>query len=311
MNSKVELSVVIPVYNGEDFIGLTIQSVLTNSSGFNAECIVIDDGSTDRTSEIIDSYFGHIRTHRQSNSGEGAAVNKGLEMARGKYTVVVSADDPVLTPELFNGVTTFFGSRADVVAWYPDWHIIDFQGRILKTVRLPDYSFNDLFSKNKVLPGPGTWFRTDSALAIGGRQTKWKFVGDYDFWLRLSRLGQFVHRSAVLAQWRRHSLSTSINQRGLAMSKERISVIEEFILNNNVTLDSRSITLARANSRYLAAKLGFFSRDVNSRKLFFESIKLDKRVLRSAKVHEILFMAFFPASKVFIDLLLKLRKFNA
>ena len=310
MNSLVELSVVIPVYNGEDFIESTIQSVLSNSNGFFVECLVIDDGSTDGTSDILGIFKGQIRTFRQHNSGEGAAVNKGLELARGKYVVVVSADDPVLTPKLFEGVAFFFESNPGVVAWYPDWNIIDFQGQVLKTITLPPYDFGDLFSKNKVLPGPGTWFRTAAAIAIGGRKTHWKYVGDYDFWLRLSRQGSLVHRSEVLAQWRRHSRSTSIAERGLAMSQERILVIEEFINENDGNLSAGSVSLARANARYIAAKLGFFSRSVNSRKLFLESVKLDIRVLASGKPHEILFMLTFPLSKYLIDLLLKVRKSN-
>ncbi len=308
MNSKVELSVVIPVYNGEDFIASTIDSVITHSVGFNVECIVIDDGSTDATQNIINSYFELIRTHRQVNLGESSAVNKGIELAVGQYIVVVSADDPVLSRGLFDGVQTFFSEHPDVVAWYPDWNIIDFQGQILKTIKLNEFDFEDLFSKNKVLPGPGTWFRADAAKAIGGRRCKWRFVGDYDFWLRLSRVGRIVHRPGVFAQWRKHSLSTSIAERGSAMAQERISVIDEFIQQNHVTLKPRSISLAKANSRYLAAKLGFFSRSVNSRKLFFEALKLDLRVLVSAKVHEVLFMIFFPLSKVVIDFLWKLKR---
>ena len=308
MNPLVELSVVIPVYNGEDFIESTIQSVLSNSNGFSVECIVIDDGSTDGTSDIINTFKGQIRVFRQNNSGEGAAVNKGIELARGKYIVIISADDPVFTPKLFEGVASFFESESRAVAWYPDWHIIDFQGRITKTIELPPYDFGDLFSKNKVLPGPGTWFRASAATAIGGRKTHWRYVGDYDFWLRLSRQGSLVHRSEVLAQWRMHSRSTSIAKRGLRMSQERISVIEEFIKDNGGNLTPESISLARAHARYLSAKLGFFSRSVNSRKLFLESVKIDFRVLASAKPHEILFMLIFPISKYFIDFLLKVRK---
>lgn len=311
MDSKVELSVVIPVYNGERFIGTTIQSVLTHSTGFNVECIVIDDGSTDSTPQIIESHLGEIRTYRQVNLGEGAAVNKGIELATSKYILVVSADDPVLTPNLFEGVASFFDGNPKVVAWYPDWNMIDLNGQIVKCVKLPDFDFEDLFSKNKVLPGPGTWFRAEAALAIGGRRTKWKYVGDYDFWLRISRLGSIVHRPELLAQWRKHALSTSIAERGLLMAQERISVIEEFIEDNKGELSPQSISLAKAHSRYLAARIGFFSRSVNARTLFFESIKLDFKVLPSIQIHEILFMISFPFSKILIDLLLKFGRKNA
>lgn len=307
----MELSVVIPVYNGEDFIRQTIESVLINSLDFQVECIVIDDGSTDQTPNILESYGNRIITIRQENAGEGAAVNKGLDVAKGSYAVVISADDPVLSSKLFEGVTTFFESHLNAVAWYPDWNIIDDHEQVLSTVLLPKYDFNDLFSRNKVLPGPGTWFRTQTALAINGRRIKWKYVGDYDFWLRLSMQGSLVHREGVLAQWRRHPRSTSISKRGFDMSQERIFVIEEFIEEFKSALHPRSISLARANANYLAAKLGFFSKDVNSRKLIMRALNQDLRVLLSAKPHELFFMFTFPASKILLDYLKKFHKKSA
>lgn len=307
MNSQVELSVVIPVYNGEDFIGSTIESVLSNSSGFNVECVVIDDGSCDRTPEILETFNGRIRVHRQSNAGESAAVNKGLQLALGHYIVVVSADDPVLTSKLFEGVARFFEANPHVVAWYPDWNVIDENGFVLHQNLLPEYKFKDLFARNKVLPGPGTWFRAEAALAIGGRRTKWKYVGDYDFWLRLSQHGLLMHRSGVLAQWRRHAGSTSISERGPQMASERIQVIEDFILEFEERLNPKMKSLARAHASYLAAKLGYFSPKVDSRKLICSSLKHNFKILFYAKPHEIIFMLTFPVSKKALDMLSRKR----
>jgi glycosyltransferase involved in cell wall biosynthesis len=87
VNSQVELSVVVPVYNGEEFIGSTIKSILSNSKGFNVECIVIDDGSTDRTPEILAAFSGKVRMYRQDNAGESAAVNKGFQLVLGGRNV--------------------------------------------------------------------------------------------------------------------------------------------------------------------------------------------------------------------------------
>ena len=297
----VDLSILIPVYNGEDFIGSTIDSVLKYSEGFNVECIVIDDGSSDSTPKLIQEYEQKIRTFRQSNMGESAAVNKGLELARGKYAVVVSADDPIMTSELFNGVVEFFEHNPNVVAWYPDWNVIDDSGVTLKAIRLPEYDFEDLFSRNIVLAGPGTWFRVKTALEIGGRRIRWKYVGDYDFWLRLSQHGELVHRPELLAQWRKHLRSTSISERGPAMAWERVRVVEDFISEYKNTLDRKSTSLALAHANYLAARLGFFSREVKSRKLFFNALKLDARVVKSVKPYEAIFMLAFPISKYLTD----------
>ena len=308
MNSKVDLTVIIPVYNGGDYLQLTLESVVNNMTGFLVECVVINDGSTDGSAKIIEAFSDRIRVVNQANSGESAAVNKGLELARGKYALVVSADDPILTAEIFDGVVNFFENNPDVMAWYPDWRTIDKYGLAIRTNQLDDYSFTQLFAKNKVLAGPGTWFRVDQALQIGGRQTKWKYVGDFDFWLRLSINGRLEHRPGVLAQWRQHPKSTSISERGNDMARERIEVIREFIEQNYSQLDPKEISLAKAHSYFLAARLGFFSRDVDARNLFFDAMKTDFRVARSIRLREMIFLSFFPLSKYVWDLLCRLRK---
>jgi glycosyltransferase involved in cell wall biosynthesis len=272
-------------------------------AGFHVECIVINDGSTDGSAKIIQAFSDRIRVVDQPNSGESAAVNKGLELARGKYALVVSADDPILTAEIFDGVENFFENNLDVTAWYPDWRTIDENGHTIRISQLDSYSFTELFAKNRVLAGPGTWFRVDQARRIGGRQTKWKYVGDFDFWLRLSMKGRFEHRPGVLAQWRQHPKSTSISERGKDMARERIEVIDEFVITNYSQLSPKEITLAKAHSYFLAARLGFFSREVDARNLFFNAIKTDFRVAFSIRPIEMIFLCFFPLSKYLWDFL--------
>jgi glycosyltransferase involved in cell wall biosynthesis len=301
MDQQIQLSVVIPVYNGGGYIRETIDSVLINSEGFPVECIVIDDGSTDITPEIIDSYKDKVRKFRQVNAGESAAVNRGLAEALGEYIVIVSADDPILTPKLFCGVVDFFENHTSAVAWYPDWRVINDLGEVTKQITLKDFEFYDLFCKNQVLPGPGTWFRASAARAIGGRRSKWKYVGDYDFWLRLSMFGDLVHRRAVLAQWRSHSGSTSISHRGPEMAAERIGVIEEFIEEFRGRLLQEHSKVALASAHYFAARLGFFSPEVDSRRLFIRAVSHSTRIITIKRIHEIFFMVTFPASKWIVD----------
>ena len=305
MNAKVDLTVIIPVYNGGEYLQLTLDSVVENMAGLNVECVVVNDGSTDDSAKKIEAFSERIRIVNQPNSGESAAVNKGLDLARGKYALVVSADDPILSAEIFDGVVKFFENNPDIVAWYPDWRIIDENGLAIRINQLDDYSFTQLFAKNKVLAGPGTWFRVDQARHIGGRQTKWKYVGDFDFWLRLSINGRLEHRPGVLAQWRQHPQSTSISERGKDMARERIEVIADFIHQNHSKLDPKEITLAKAHSYFLAARLGFFSREVDARNLLFKAIRTDFRVVLSIRPLEMIFLSFFPFSKKIWDLLSK------
>lgn len=87
------LSVIIPSYNHEKYIGQAIESVLQQSY-WNLELIVIDDGSTDRSREVIESYQDKRMSFIwQENSGAHAAINRGLAMAKGDYLAILNSDD--------------------------------------------------------------------------------------------------------------------------------------------------------------------------------------------------------------------------
>ena len=297
-----ELTVITPVYNGENFIKETVDSVLALTKSFDIEYIVIDDGSIDKTHEILSSYKSSIRLISQENAGESDAVNTGIHEARSEFLLVVSADDPLFNPEIFLGFRDYFARNENLVALYPDWRMIDESGMVLKNVQVPDFSLDLLIGENQVLPGPGTIFRKSAAISIGGRRKKWRYVGDFDFWLRLSLHGDIEHRKGVLAQWRHHSGSTSIARRGPEMARERIEVISEFLDGAGKKISKKMASKSAANSYYAAARLCFFSPAVNGRKFFFKSVGIRKGWPETAKIHEALFMILFPASKKLFDL---------
>lgn len=90
--NQTEVSVVIPCYNGSEFIRETLDSVLAQSHPA-AEVLVIDDGSTDDSAEIAAAYGSPVRVIRQENQGESTARNRGIEEARGAWVAFLDADD--------------------------------------------------------------------------------------------------------------------------------------------------------------------------------------------------------------------------
>lgn len=88
------VSVIIPAYNEERFIGKLLETILAlpwSSTGFGAEIIVVNDGSTDRTAEVVSS-FRSVCCLSQPNRGKGAAVQTGFQHSHGDYILVQDAD---------------------------------------------------------------------------------------------------------------------------------------------------------------------------------------------------------------------------
>lgn len=288
------ISIITPVYNGEKYIAETIDSVLNASINIPFEYLVLNDGSQDSTLAILESYGDKIQTISHENMGESATVNFGLENARGKFILVISADDPLLTGELVNRAVQILESEPLIVALYPDWRIIDEFGTTLKVNILPDYSDEIMIGRCRCLPGPGVIFRKDAAIKIGGRRARWKYVGDYDFWLRLSRVGRIQRLPGVLAQWRDNEDSTSISQRGHAMALDRIQVMEDFISEHNIPFKlSRK---AIANTYCVAARLAFFDSTVEGRTLLFKAFKHRHGWPEEARIHIVLYLLLTPIS---------------
>jgi glycosyltransferase involved in cell wall biosynthesis len=109
MSGKVSL--IIPAYNADKYLADAIESVLAQSYG-EVECIVVDDGSTDRTAEIANGFGQQIRYAHQSNAGRSAARNTGLAMATGEFISFLDADD-ILAREKLTEQVAFLEARGD------------------------------------------------------------------------------------------------------------------------------------------------------------------------------------------------------
>jgi glycosyltransferase involved in cell wall biosynthesis len=263
----------------------------------------VNDGSTDQTSQILSEYAGRVLVIDTENQGEANAVNVGLRAARGKYGLIVSADDPLISSELFKEALSIFESNQSIVVVYPDWNMIDEHSNVITQVRTIEYSRRALIEQFVCIPGPGAIFRTSVANEIGGRNVILRFGSDYDFWMRLSQFGDFKRIPKVLAQWRNHTNSTSISNKGFEMAKERIFVIENFL---NSFPQSKSITKsARAHSYYHAALLAYFSKEVPGAAWMFKAFLIRRGWIEKADLRIVLYCLLLPYSRQILPLLLR------
>ena len=299
----IDFSIITPVYNGESFISETVESVLLNlDPNLRFEYLIIDDGSTDNTKNILEKYSQNelVKVFSVKNSGEAAAVNYALEKALGEYILIVNADDPLLSPRLFTLANEILKSNEKVVVVYPDWNIVSESNLILETKKLPSYSFEVMVGEFQCLPGPGSIFRRSLALKVGGRSTLYRFVSDYNFWLKLSLQGDFFHIPEVLAQWRSHSESTSVNSKGYEMGMERIKVIEEFINYANIKKSLKRKAISHAY--YHSALLSYFSREVPGRKWMLKAFLIQRGWIKNADIRIVVFCLLYPFSRYLLPI---------
>jgi glycosyltransferase involved in cell wall biosynthesis len=123
------ISVIIPTYNRADLVGETIESVLRQTFD-DFEIIIVDDGSTDATKEVVRRFDGSIKYLYQENHGRCYARNKGFEASSGDYVCFLDSDD-VLNPRMIERQVSLLESKSDLGFVYSDYQFINRAGEIL------------------------------------------------------------------------------------------------------------------------------------------------------------------------------------
>jgi hypothetical protein len=178
--------------------------------------------------------------------------------------------------------------------------MISESGNKLQNKKTKEYSKKRLFGDFNCLPGPGAVFRLDVAKAISGWNRNYRYVADYDFWLRLSMHGEFKRIPLTLAKWRFHNDSTSVSQKNMAMALERIKVIEDFPFQNQIS--HALMRRASASSYFQAAILSFFDPTIPGRKWFFQSISIQPLILFRKSPIRSIYLLLHPYSWKMLNL---------
>ena len=201
-------SVVIPCYNQARYLADAIRSVRQQTHQ-PIECIVIDDGSTDRTSEVAAELGAHVL--RQANAGVSAARNAGLSAARGDLVVFLDADDVLLPAALERGASALVAQPA-AAAVVSRCEVMDEHGAPI-AVRHHDVDPSNLYSgwllRNFVWTPGAAIFRRAALAELGGFCTDYGPAADYAIYLRLARDGRIAYLPGFSVRYRQHATSMS------------------------------------------------------------------------------------------------------
>lgn len=252
------LTYVTPVYNGSSFVHEVITSVSSqvSAAGLRYRHVIVDDGSTDDTWEELErarlESGGRITTIQKPNGGEASAVNRAMDDVVTPYVCVVNADDPLLEGH-GNEMSSVLDAAHEVVVAYPDWLMIDSQGGVVLTKHTRPYDIRALVGDFVCLPGPGAVIRR-SALDGPMRNERYRFISDFELWVRLASVGPFERVAHVLATWREHDAGATALGAGEQIADELMALAEDDLAGLiGPELERRHGRSAKAHASYYAA----------------------------------------------------------
>jgi glycosyltransferase involved in cell wall biosynthesis len=196
MNQYPLVSIILPTYNREKYIKRAIESTLSQTYK-NIELIIIDDGSTDKTKDVIQPYLVDQRVHYiyQQNKGASAARNNGIKVSKGKYIAVLDSDDFWCDRKKLEKQVKFLEEHPNYILVGGGMIRINKQGKELVRHLLPETDkeirklilFDNLFAHSTVV------FRKVAWELAGGYDEELSFSEDWDLWLRFGKLGKFYN----------------------------------------------------------------------------------------------------------------------
>ena len=211
-NKNVLVSIIIPVYNGSEYMREAIDSALSQTYK-NIEVIVINDGSNDngKTDEIAKSYGKKIRYFSKENGGVATALNLGIEKMEGEYFSWLSHDD-VYLPEKVSEQMEIMNKYKTPVIIYSDYIKIDSENLFLEKKEFPDISgegFRLHLTINNMMNGCSFLIPKECFKEAGVFNKGLKTTQDYDMWFRLAEIYSFIHIPKSLMKMRIHKRQTT------------------------------------------------------------------------------------------------------
>ncbi|WP_051309322.1 glycosyltransferase [Desulfogranum japonicum] len=209
MKFEPKISIVIPVYNGFDYLSDAIDSALAQTYS-NFEVIVVNDGSLDdgKTEAVAKSYGEKIRYLWRENGGVATALNLAIENAEGDYISWLSHDDIYPNDKLSTQVRFLENCQDRKIILYGDAELIDSGGNHLGRYTSNPFPQHELLFRlieENFISGCATLIPKECFEKVGNFAPQWRFTQDYEMWFRMGRHYQFVYVPEIFVKTRIHS----------------------------------------------------------------------------------------------------------
>ena len=221
MNTSVPLvSVYLVNHNYGRYIRQAIESVLAQTLE-DYELIIIDDGSTDDSRQIIEEYVNHpkVSTIFQQNKGLNITNNIALRAASGKYILRLDADD-YFDPHALEVLSSYLELRPNVGMVFPDYYHVDEKGNHIETVRRHD--FDSVTVMDQPAHGACTMTRRQWLQDLGGYDESYRCQDGWDIWVRFTDQFEVGNVNLPLFYYRQHGSSLTKNEERILNTRSDI-----------------------------------------------------------------------------------------
>ena len=288
------ISVIMSAYNAAQYVRQAVESILSQTFG-DFEFIVVDDGSTDSTREILSTYRDErIRVLTQASQGPGAARNRALQEARAEFVAIMDADD-ISMPDRFEREMAVFRTAPDVHLVTCRTALIDGSGRptgerypwkfpralrfrpipgITRAYRVEGSLVEGILETNFVAH-PSVMYRRNVVASLGGYDPRLRRGQDFDLWFRMARAGcQFAYIDDDLVLYRRHPENTSVEMQILS-ARSALQLYEKCLADgrNNARLRALVLRAMGRRQKDLADLLMSLGRRAEARRLYAQAAK--------------------------------------
>jgi glycosyltransferase involved in cell wall biosynthesis len=247
------VSIVTPSYNQADFLEETLVSILEQDYP-HIEYVVVDDGSTDRSVDIIRRYADRLHWWtQQENAGQVAAINRGFEHTSGALMTYINSDDTLLPGAVSEMVAEFEADPALVMV-YGDAVYTDASSRQTGPLASRDWDPPTMVRNcdNHVVQPSSMWTRAAWEQA-GPFDERGYYFFDFELYLRFSVLGPVKHVPRVWSTYREHDASKSAGDQ-LGKSRDYLRFADEFLTSDRLPAELRPYAReGRARARVAAA----------------------------------------------------------
>ncbi len=259
----MRVSIVTPSYNQAAFLEETICSVLEQDYP-DVEYVVVDDGSTDGSVEIVERYADRLHWwRRQENAGQVAAINRGFEHTTGELLAYLNSDDTLL-PGAVSELVAEFEADPDLVMVYGDALYTDAGSNRTGYLTSRDWDPPAMVRNcdNHVVQPSSMWTRAAWEQA-GPFDERGYYFFDFEFYLRLSALGPVKRVPKPWSTYREHPASKTVGDQ-LGKARDYLRFADEFLTSDRLPAELRpyarqgraSARVAAANNLYGQLELG-------------------------------------------------------